>query len=102
MTLISLKRQVATAVLAVLLVGTAGSARADAGGQPNPPVSSVPAQTVPGPAASEESLLGQSDYAQREAQVPQIADFKGGSVGVYIGGSTLAVVLLVVLLVILI
>jgi hypothetical protein len=62
----------------------------------------LPAQTIPGAAVSDQSLVGQSDYARREAQVPQIADFKGGRADVYIGGSTLAVVLLVVLLVILI
>ncbi|HEY2904126.1 MAG TPA: hypothetical protein VGL59_26295 [Polyangia bacterium] len=89
-------------VLAVLLVGTAGSAQAASGTQNTPPASSVPAQTVPGPAAGELSVAGQSDYARREAQAPQIADFKGGEAGVYIGGSTVAVVLLVVLLLILI
>jgi hypothetical protein len=43
-----------------------------------------------------------SDYAAREARAPQAAKFKGGdSVGIYLGGSTVAVILLVVLLVIL-
>jgi hypothetical protein len=41
-------------------------------------------------------------YAEREAQQPQTADFKGGeSVSVYIGGSAVAIVLFVVLLVVL-
>jgi hypothetical protein len=41
-------------------------------------------------------------YAEREAQQHQTADFKGGEgVAVYIGGSALAVVLFVVLLVVL-
>lgn len=44
-----------------------------------------------------------TSYAAREKAAPQLADFKGGdSAGIYIGGSTLAVVLLIVLLVILI
>jgi hypothetical protein len=43
-----------------------------------------------------------NDYAAREARAPQAAKFKGGdSVGIYLGGSTVAVILLVVLLVIL-
>jgi hypothetical protein len=40
-------------------------------------------------------------YAEREAASPRAADFKGNGVGVYIGGSTLAVVLIVVLIVVL-
>ena len=43
-----------------------------------------------------------SEYAARQARAPQAAKFKGGdSVGIYLGGSTVAVILLVVLLVIL-
>lgn len=41
-------------------------------------------------------------YAAREAKSPQAAKFKGGEgVGLYIGGSTVAVILFVVLLVVL-
>jgi hypothetical protein len=43
----------------------------------------------------------QRHYAQREAAAPQTSAFKGNGVGVYIGGSTLAVVLVVVLVVVL-
>jgi hypothetical protein len=40
-------------------------------------------------------------YAQREAAARQLADFVGGeAVGLYIGGSTLALALLIVLLII--
>jgi hypothetical protein len=40
-------------------------------------------------------------YAQRDAAARQLADFVGGeSVGLYIGGSTLALALLIVLLII--
>jgi hypothetical protein len=40
-------------------------------------------------------------YAQREAASPRTGDFKGNGVGIYIGGSTLAVVLVVILVVVL-
>ncbi|MEP6652535.1 MAG: hypothetical protein ABJA82_04200 [Myxococcales bacterium] len=44
-----------------------------------------------------------TSYAAREKAAPQLANFKGGdSAGIYIGGSTLAVVLLIVLLIVLI
>ena len=40
-------------------------------------------------------------YARREATTPQAAEFKGKGAGIYIGGSTAAVVLVIVLVVIL-
>jgi hypothetical protein len=43
----------------------------------------------------------QTGYAQREAANPRTAEFKGNGAGIYIGGSTLAVVLIVVLIVVL-
>jgi hypothetical protein len=40
-------------------------------------------------------------YAERQAANPQASEFQGKGVGVYIGGSTLAVVLVIVLIVVL-
>ena len=40
------------------------------------------------------------DYAAREAANPQLGVFEGGGVAIYIGGSALTVVLIVVLIVI--
>jgi hypothetical protein len=40
-----------------------------------------------------------TDYAAREAAAPQLGAFQGGDVGIYIGGSALGVVLVVVLIV---
>jgi hypothetical protein len=51
-------------------------------------------EKTPAPASESEG------YAKREAVAESLQDFKGGAVGIYIGG-TAAVVLLVVLLVIL-
>jgi hypothetical protein len=39
-------------------------------------------------------------YAQREAAAKALQDFKGGEAGVYIGGSAVGIVLVVILLVI--
>jgi hypothetical protein len=50
-------------------------------------------ETTPAPASESEA------YAKREATAESLQEFKGGSGGIYIGGSA-AVVLLVVLLVI--
>jgi hypothetical protein len=73
----------------------AGSANAAASArQPNRP---VPDAGVP-----VDGHFVKPSYAEREAQRPQTADFKGGeSYGIYIGGSAVAVVLFVVLLVVL-
>lgn len=53
-------------------------------------------------AGTERAADTTTSYAAREKAAPQLADFKGGdSTGIYIGGSTLAIVLLIVLIVIL-
>ena len=53
-------------------------------------------------AGTERAADTTTSYAAREKAAPQLANFKGGdSAGIYIGGSTLAVVLLIVLLVVL-
>jgi hypothetical protein len=64
------------------------------------PVTAPVATPVSGglPASTAEA----GSYAQREAAAQQLADFVGGeSVGLYIGGSTLVVALLIVLLIVL-
>jgi hypothetical protein len=43
----------------------------------------------------------EASYAERQEQNPRTAAFKGNGAGIYIGGSTLAVVLVVVLVVVL-
>jgi hypothetical protein len=56
---------------------------------------------APAPTRSLAAPARERGYAQREAATPRNADFKGNGVGIYIGGSTLAVVLVVVLIVVL-
>jgi hypothetical protein len=53
------------------------------------------------PRAAHEISSRQTGYAQREAANPRTAEFKGNGAGIYIGGSTLAVVLIIVLIVVL-
>jgi len=98
----SLRKYIAGTLLAVLLIGSgAGSARAAGISLPQ---SSPPAATEAMGTAkvtSGETSSAQEGYAQRESRSPQTADFKGGYAGIYIGGSGVALVLLIVLLVIL-
>ena len=53
------------------------------------------------PRPAREVSSRQTSYAQREAANPRAAEFKGNGAGIYIGGSTLAVVLIIVLIVVL-
>ncbi len=79
--------------LAVALTPAAAPALASAASAPPPAQEVAPTSTHPradDPAA---------DYAQREAAAQTLEAFTGGGAGVYIGGSTLAIVALIVLLV---
>jgi hypothetical protein len=59
--------------------------------------------TTPAPGADSPETASQRQlrYARREAATPQAAAFKGQGSAIYIGGSTLAVVLIIVLIVVL-
>ena len=47
------------------------------------------------------SATSSRTYAAREADHPELKQFKGGSSSIYIGGSTVVIILLVVLLIVL-
>lgn len=97
----SLRKYIAATLLAVLLIGSsAGSARAAGATLPQstPPAAVEPSGTAQ--TTSVETSRAAEGYAQRESRSPQAADFKGGE-GIYIGGSAVALVLLIVILVIL-
>jgi hypothetical protein len=55
---------------------------------------SVPAQSAQAPASSETSRL-----AERERQTPDLEDFKGGGVSIYIGSGALLVVIIILLII---
>lgn len=77
-------------------------ARADTSRPAGPAELARPNRTLPDGGAPADGNFHKQSYAEREAQQPQTADFKGGEgVGVYIGGSAVAVILFVVLLVVL-
>jgi len=65
------------------------------------PVSAESAPTVPATAPSTAGAE-RGALATREHQAPQLQDFKGGQVYVYIGGSVLVVVLVVILVLLLV
>jgi hypothetical protein len=57
--------------------------------------------TSPAADSPETASKRQLRYAEREAATPQAAEFKGQGSAIYIGGSTLAIILIVVLIVVL-
>ena len=59
------------------------------------------AHETPGerPSAAPSEAAG---YTAREAAAPELGNFKGGATGIYIGGGTLVLVLLIVLIILVI
>ena len=92
-----LARWLAALALGLALIGAPALAH---GAPASTPVLSAGA-TTPAEAAPSDGHRRQLRYAEREAASPRAADFKGSGAGIYIGGSTLAVVLIVVLIVVL-
>jgi hypothetical protein len=91
-----LLRAIAALGLGLVLVGAPTIANA------TPAPSSAPALTAPKPGdAPTDAHARRASYGAREAAAPRAADFKGNGAGIYIGGSTLAVVLVVVLILVL-
>ena len=96
------------AFLGVFVPASLGASASAWASQPAPVQPARPA-VAPIPAAPTNSTTSTTpapsrdrQYAAREAKSPQAAKFKGGEgVGLYIGGSTVAVILFVVLLVVL-
>ncbi|HEV3031201.1 MAG TPA: hypothetical protein VG319_06135 [Polyangia bacterium] len=98
MTKQTLARWLAALGLGLALVGAPTLAKGAPASTTSP---TAPAAEGPAARASGDDHDRQLHYAQREAASPRAADFKGNGVGVYIGGSTLAVVLVIVLIVVL-
>jgi hypothetical protein len=96
MTIPNLSRHLAAACFGLALAGA--PVIAHAAPVAAPAAATAPATTTP---THGDAARASHDYAAREAAAPQTADFKGQGAGIYIGGSTLAVVLVVVLVVIL-
>lgn len=101
-----LRASLLTAVFSMILgvSSLASAGQSSTAREPARPVATSPNEptraTNPVPSAGEPSR--DSQYANREAKSPQAAKFKGGeSMGIYIGGSTVALVLAIVLLIVL-
>jgi hypothetical protein len=89
------------AVLAVGLMGAASPAIAALGGEPRA-VSPVASPTdsskrTNSPSAATPAPSDSARYAEREKNAAQQEAFRGGGVSIYIGGSVLAVALLIIL-----
>jgi len=96
-----MKKLIAGALLVALLGAPSIAAARTTRGVPAA-VAQAPARRVaPAPVAA--TAADASDYAAREAAAPALGQFEGGdSAGIYIGGSALTVVLIVLLIVIII
>ena len=96
-------KRTAIVICALISLGVAGPASASS--KSTPAQSEVATRSphevgeaAPRPAGPQASL----SYAAREQAAPELSDFKAGyGGGLYIGGSTVAVVLLIVLLIVL-
>ncbi len=83
-------------LLAAPSIATAGSAR-----EAPAAIGQAPARSSAPLASTSITSVDARDYAAREAAAPALAQFAGGDgAGIYIGGSALTVVLLVLLIVI--
>ena len=89
-------RSIAAACLGLALCGAPALAHAA-----SPTTAADTAAAKETPPLSRDAPEHQRKYAERQAANPQASEFQGKGVGVYIGGSTLAVVLIIVLVVVL-
>jgi hypothetical protein len=93
-------KKVISAALLLALSCVPSLVRAQPAGEPPAAIADSPtggpAERVPVNAPSTEA----GEYAAREAATPALGAFEGGSVGIYIGGSALTIVLVVLLIVI--
>jgi hypothetical protein len=98
MTKHQLTRWIATLGLALAVSVSLGTTPVQAA---TPVALAAPTKATPTKATPTQPADDAGRYAQREAAHPEAAAFNGDGSAVYIGGSTLAVVLIVVLLVVL-
>jgi hypothetical protein len=94
-----LSNLVLTSVVGFGLLGASGTASASATSE-TPPAAVVAAAsaTEPGGAAPQ-ALSDANRYAQREKSASTQENFRGGGASIYIGGSAVAVALVIVLII---
>jgi hypothetical protein len=76
-------------------VASAALAPSPRGAIAGAPASPAAPPTAPGPTSEA------SEYAEREAATPELAEFDGGHRGIYIGGGAVTVLLIVLLVLVL-
>ncbi|HSZ82646.1 MAG TPA: hypothetical protein VLA14_10200 [Polyangia bacterium] len=91
-----LLRAIAALGLGLVLVGAPTIANAAPVAPSAPALTTATKDTTPN-----DGQPRRASYAAREAAAPHAADFKGNGAGIYIGGSTVAVVLVIVLILVL-
>ena len=88
---------VVAVLLAVWCFPAVSSAKALPPESPPPPASVATATTAASSTGAESASLSAS-LAQRERQTPNLQDFKGGGVTIYIGSGVLLIVLVILLI----
>ena len=101
MTKHQLTRWIATLGLALAVSVSLGTTPVQAATPVALAASAAPTKATPTKATPTQPADDAERYAQREAAHPEAATFNGDGSAVYIGGSTLAVVLIIVLVVVL-
>lgn len=94
-------KRIITGVLLAVLAGGPSVSWAGTTREAPAAVDQSPTRRPAAPAPVAGRTADQANYAAREAATPELGKFEGGSVGIYIGGGALTVVLIVVLLLVL-
>jgi hypothetical protein len=87
-----------TAVIAVLLAIWSFPAVSLAAPAPSPPAATQPTSPAPGTERRATETSEAEQLAEREKQSPDLQDFRGGGVSIYLGSGA-AIILLVILLI---
>jgi hypothetical protein len=97
-----MKRLLAAALMMAFAIAPSIAQAATVNAAPVVPtaVAESPGQTLAGAQPVGAAPGDTADYAAREAAAPQLGQFQGGSVVIFIGGGTLFVVLIIVLIVV--
>ena len=97
-----MKKLIAGALL-FALSGVTSIAQAAFTPDPRPVAARVPVSPAPQPTAPASAPASEaSNFAEREAANPALGEFKGGDAAIYIGGSAVTVLVVVLLILILV
>ena len=92
-----LSNLILTSVVGLGLLGASGTASASPTGETPPAAVATANATEPGGAAAPQTASDANRYAEREKSASAQENFRGGGASIYIGGSAVAVALIIVL-----